>query len=102
MGTVKLTETIPLAVPIKSAADGQEITHVTMRRPKVRDQLNHLQGDELTPAATVAMFTDLCEGMTPEDMHELDLSDFESLQEVFYGFLGRLSPRAEAELDSSG
>ena len=47
---VKMTETIKLNVPI--TVDGKEITELTMRRPKVGDQMRHHENGEMTAEGT--------------------------------------------------
>lgn len=84
MGLIKMSETITLHVPI--TLGGVETKTLTMRRPKVRDQMNHHSDGRMTAEGTMAMYADLC-GISPEEMYELDLLDYLEVGDVYDSFL---------------
>lgn len=81
----RATAKIALDFPI--TISGVEVKHLIMRRPKVRDEVAYtkLKGDEADK--TLALMANLCE-VTPDDLLELDSSDFKKLEEQFQDFKG--------------
>ena len=102
VGRVKMTQSVTLAVPFHSPVDQREITNVTIRRPKVKDQLNHMVDDELSATGLVHMMADLIEGFTPQDIGEMDSADFNVLRDILFDFLGITPLTPEAATASSG
>jgi len=94
---VPLTETIDLLVPVE--VDGKVYETLTMRRPKVADQLlmSKLKGSD--DEKEVRLFANLCEE-SPEVIKALDLADYMRLQETYRGFLSYRN-RTSDELSSS-
>lgn len=78
--------TIQLKHPVK-LANGQTLSALTLRRPKVRD-LKEAQrlakSDEEREMALVALLSE--EKLTPEDVEELDLADYAQVQAAFRNF----------------
>lgn len=79
------TAKIELEFPI--TISGVEVKHLVMRRPKVRDEVAYTKkkGDEADK--TLSLMANLCE-VTPDDLLELDASDFKKLEEQFQDFKG--------------
>ena len=79
--------TVELKYPIK--VDGTEVRSLSMRRPKVRDQLAaaKIGKDKTDEEKEVRMFADLCE-VTPENVGDLDVEDYRQLVEAYKGFFG--------------
>lgn len=77
---IGITQTIQLNVPVQ-LADGRELNQVTMRRAKVGDlrAVSHYQSDAEQEIALIARLA----GLVPEDLEELDLSDYAQLQDWF-------------------
>jgi len=75
---------IPLDYPIE--IDGVEVKNLKMRRPKVRDMIASVKGQDSNEAKEVKLFANLCE-VTEKDINELDLSDYKKLQDMFNDFL---------------
>lgn len=73
---------IKLKYPIKDG--GQDITEITLRRPKVRDQLaaSKAQGEAEQEVNLFANLSDL----TPDLIGELDVADYQALQKAYTGF----------------
>ena len=76
--------TIKLKHPIK--VDGVEIQELTMRRPKVRDQIAAEKGGGSDAEKELRMFANLCE-ITPQSLEEMDMVDYKALQEAYVDFL---------------
>ena len=81
MGTV---ETIALKHPV--IIGGVTLTELTMRRPKVRDQLAVEKLPGTDGEREVRLFANLCE-VDPAVIGELDLADHRQLQTAWAGFL---------------
>ena len=81
----RATAKIELEFPI--TISGVEVKHFVMRRPKVRDEVafTKSKGDEADK--TLSLMANLCE-VTPDDLLELDSSDFKKLEEQFQDFKG--------------
>ena len=75
---------IKLQYPI--TVDGEEVAVLTMRRPKVKDQLAADKTTGTDAEKEIRMFANLCD-IAPSALDELDLADYVKLQEVFTGFL---------------
>ena len=83
-----MSETVTLQYPIK-LADGRSVSALTLRRPKVRDLKNAQRnggGNADQEIALLAAITE--EHLTPEDMEELDMADYGSVQAVFQKMVG--------------
>lgn len=80
------TAAIDLLFPVEF--DGENVTQVTMRRPKVRDSLKaqRAQGNEMEKG--LALIADLCE-VKKELLLELDELDLEKLQAQYLDFTGK-------------
>ncbi len=79
-----MSEVVKLQYPI--TVDGQEVTEIALRRPKVRDMLavEKLEGSE--GARELRLLANLAE-LPPETLEELDVADYQALQQVYAGFL---------------
>ena len=77
------TEQIKLKYPVTIA--GHEYAGLTMRAPKVRDQITAQKsaGKEDTE---LTLFSNLCEVST-EVLEELDMCDYQQLQKAYEDFL---------------
>ena len=84
MGLVEMEKNLVLDVPI--IVDGAEVREVTIRRPKVRDQMMNHTGGEMTPEGTGHMMANLM-GLKYDDVLEMDLGDYLRAQEVYNAFL---------------
>ena len=80
--------TVQLTYPVQHG--GQDITRITLRRPRVRDieRLDKLTGDT---RRSVTLLSDLS-GQPPEAIREIDAGDFKKLGEVVQDFLGDTPP----------
>ena len=89
-----MSETVTLQYPIK-LADGRSVSALTLRRPKVRDLKNAQRnggGNADQEIALLAAITE--EHLTPEDMEELDMADYGSVQAVFQKMVGAVGGAA--------
>ena len=87
-----MSETVQLSEPL--VVEGQEIQSLTMRRPKVRDQILAEKSEGTAAEQEVAMFANLCE--VPEAaIQDLDLGDYFQLQEAYQGFFDSQQTPAE-------
>lgn len=77
-------QTIELQHPVTVA--GEEIKRLTLRRPKVKDQLAADKGTGSNADKEVRLFANLCE-VAPAVIEELDLADYRQVQEAYSGFL---------------
>ncbi len=86
--TKALTAKVKLEFPI--TISGVEVDHLTMRRPKVRDEivLSKSKGDDADKE--LGYIASLCE-VAPEDLHELDSSDYQKLLSQLADFRGAKS-----------
>ena len=83
-----MTETVTLQYPLK-LPDARNIPSITLRRPKVRDLKNAQRtggGNAEQEIALLAAITE--EHLTPEDMEELDMADYGTLQAIFQKMVG--------------
>ncbi len=74
---------IELTYPIE--IDGQTISELDIRRPKVRDMLAADAGGS-DAEKELRLFANLCE-QTPAAIEQLDMADYLKLQETYQGFL---------------
>ncbi len=81
--TLEHTKTISLQFPI--TINSVEVRSLILRRPKVRDQLAAQSGGS-EMEREIRLFANLTE-QTPEVIQDLDLKDYQALQEGFAGFL---------------
>lgn len=79
-----MSNTITLKLPITVA--GAAYTALTMRRPKVRDMLTAERAGGNDAEREIRTFANLCE-VSPEVIEELDLADYQQLQQAYRGFL---------------
>ena len=77
------SKTISLQFPV--SVEGVEVHSLIIRRPKVRDQLAAQSGGS-EMEREIRLFANLTE-QTPEVIQDLDLKDYQTLQEAFTGFL---------------
>jgi hypothetical protein len=86
-----MNATIKLEYPIEF--QGQKITTLTMRRPKVIDRItsDKTEGSELEQE--IVLFSNLC-GVDLKLIYEIDQLDYRKLGEAFSGFFPK--PQAEA------
>ena len=77
-------EKIKLEYPIIS--DGKKLEAITMRRPKVRDQLLADKASGQDAEKEVALFANLCE-LPPDAIEDLDMVDYQTIQGTYSGFL---------------
>ncbi len=75
---------VKLQYPVR--VNGQELTELRMRRPKVRDRLVVEKLAASQAEKEVRFIANLCE-IAPDDVEELDMADYAQLQEVLSGFL---------------
>ncbi|HDI3293369.1 TPA: phage tail assembly protein [Vibrio cholerae] len=87
-GLPVLTKTIQLTVPAFYA--GKEYTELTIRRPKVRDQLLADKQCEKTQDKEVRLFALLC-GVADEVIQDLDMDDYQEVQKAVVGFRKKTS-----------
>ena len=76
--------TIKLNYPL--TVDGKEVTEISMRRPKVKDQRNAEKSATDDAGREISLFSALT-GINPEDLEELDMADYTRLQEAYRSFL---------------
>lgn len=80
MSDTALKITIQLDYPI-TLGDGQKITQFTMRRAKAKD-LRKIQAHKNEAEQEFLLFASLTNS-TIEDIEELDLADYQKLQDAF-------------------
>ncbi|WP_027390861.1 phage tail assembly protein [Chrysiogenes arsenatis] len=66
--------------------DGAEVKVLTMRAPRVRDELAAAKSSKMQEERDVRLLANLCE-VTPETIEELHIVDFKQLQEGYRDFL---------------
>lgn len=71
--TVKITLDFPITV------SGVEVSHLVMRRPKVRDMMAAQKVGGTDAEMGVALVANLCE-LTPDDVLELDSLDWDKCE----------------------
>lgn len=77
-------KTVELKHPVSVA--GRDVGTLSMRRPKVKDQLVAEKSSGGNAEKEVRLFANLCE-VEPAVIEELDLHDYRRLQEAYSGFL---------------
>jgi len=79
---------LTLAYPIQ--AHGEEVTYLTLRRPRVKDLklLDAAQGDVGKTAALIGSLA----GLTPKEVDQLDAGDFTRLGQAVADFLPGAQP----------
>ncbi len=85
------SEILVLVHPI--AVDGREIKELNVRRPKVRDNLI-AQKKETAEDGEMTMMS-LLTGEDDSVLQEMDMLDFEALQQVVVGFRKKASSESE-------
>lgn len=81
----KLSHTVvPLDYPVTEG--GVEMSQLSIRRPRVKDQINASKttGDDVE--REVALLANLCE-VAPSTIAEMDLKDYQKLQKAYTDFL---------------
>jgi hypothetical protein len=81
----RATAKIELDFPVEIS--GVQVKHLIMRRPKVRDEVAFTKHSGDDADKTLQLLANLCE-VTPEDLMELDSSDFGKLEAQFQDFKG--------------
>jgi len=79
-----MSEVITLKYPI--TVNGQEITSLSLRRPKVRDMLVADKSAASSAEQEMNLFANLCE-VDNDTILELDAADYKQLQETYSNFL---------------
>jgi hypothetical protein len=77
-------QTIELQYPIN--IDGQKVTNISLRRPKVLDRLLSEKSTGTEAEKEVRFIANLC-GMAPDQIEQLDMSDYVRVQEALANFL---------------
>jgi Phage tail assembly chaperone proteins, E, or 41 or 14 len=75
---------IELNQPIDIA--GAKVSVLQLRRPKVRDMLSVEKSAENDAEKEIQLFANLCE-VSPDDLLELDMADYATLQKAYQDFL---------------
>ena len=84
MTTITLTE--------KITVDNKDIQEITLRRPKVRDRLAVERMGQSDAEKEVALIANLAD-LPKEILEELDLADYNKIQEVLQDFLLASAPK---------
>jgi len=84
MTTITLTE--------KITVDNKDIQEITLRRPKVRDRLAVERMGQSDAEKEVALIANLAD-LPKETIEELDLADYNKIQEVLQDFLLASAPK---------
>lgn len=71
-----------------TSASGTRITKLTLRRPKVKDLKAAARHGSSAEDREIGLFA-ILSGLVPEDLQEMDLLDYERLQDAFRGMLDR-------------
>lgn len=90
-----MPEVVPISLDHPVEADGVTVEALSMRRPRVADQLAVEKTGRTEGAREVALFANLCQ-VSPETVRRLALSDYFEMQRVFKGFLSRRRPTSAA------
>ena len=80
MSDTKITLDHPLTI------DGKQVSELSMRRPKVKDQRNAEKAAADDAGREIHLFSALT-GVNPEDLEELDMADYVKLQRQYSDFL---------------
>lgn len=86
-----MNTTVTLQYPVTH--QGTEYTSLSMRRPKVRDDKAARKLAKDPAEQEIRLFANLCE-VAPDVIDELDLADYQALQEAFRGFFPSAADRA--------
>ena len=78
---------------------GKEIKQITMRRPKVIDQKAANKSATTDEDRETVLFANLCE-VSPEIIDELDMLDYQKVQETYTGFLSPAKKKSRPLADS--
>lgn len=81
-----MSNSVTLQYPVE--VDGQTAHEITLRRPKVRDQLLAEKSGGGAAEQEVAILANLAE-LPQEVIQDLDMADYLQLQEVYRGFFGQ-------------
>jgi hypothetical protein len=81
-----MTENKPIELEFPVEFKSKEYTSLTMRRPKVRDQLAADKAGVTQAERETALFANLCD-VPPGVIEDLDMKDYGQLQERYEGFL---------------
>ncbi|WP_022656434.1 phage tail assembly protein [uncultured Desulfovibrio sp.] len=76
---------ITLDFPVQLA--DRKLVEVTMRRPVMKDMLNHNVGPDSGLVEDMALIAALC-GLVPEELEQFDTCDYERLQAQLLRFRG--------------
>ena len=82
--TAKVSLDFPVTI------SGVEVKHFIMRRPKVRDEMAMAKSKADDADKEVGLIANLCE-VTPDDLMELDSSDYQKLVQQLLDFRGAKS-----------
>ena len=82
-----MEKTAKIALRYPAQLSDRTLSSITMRRPTVGDMLDY----PIKNAALVAALT----GLRPEDLRELDMEDYERLQDQLLTFRGQKRPRRD-------
>lgn len=82
---MRTSVTIPLQFPVQLAE--RRLTEVTVRRPVMRDLLRHPLGRDSGPAEDMD-FMGALTGLVREELEQLDVLDYEALQQQVLRFRG--------------
>ncbi len=66
--------------------DGTKVSVLNLRRPKVRDMLSVEKSIDNDAEKEIQLFANLCE-ISPDNLLDLDMSDYAKLQKVYQDFL---------------
>lgn len=66
--------------------DARDVTELTLRRPRVSDQLEAQRAADLPQEQEIHLFARLC-GVNPELIEHLDMADYRALQDAYSRFL---------------
>lgn len=78
-----MSKTVKLEYPVE--VGGVVTKSLSMRRPKVRDDKDARRGVKDPADQEVRLFANLCE-VAPDVIEELDLADYQRLQDAFRDF----------------
>ena len=81
----RATAKVELDFPIQ--VSGVEVKHLVMRRPKVRDEVAYTKSKGDDSDKVLQLLASLCE-VAPDDLLELDASDFAKLEAQYQDFKG--------------
>lgn len=94
MADIDMRESAEIKLKFPFEFDGEKVTSLTMRRPKVRDKLRakNVKGDEMDKG--MALIANLIERPI-EMLEEIDEVDLEAVQAQYLAFTGR-TPETDA------